>query len=277
MQEPGKPGVSIMAMVDRRVVVGVDGSIRADAAAQWAADEAYRQAAILRVVQVGPAGAGNQSSRAARNLRARYPGLVVEAVHGSGSPAPVLLEQARGSALLVLGVRGVGGHTAPALGAVAREAADRSPGPVVLVPSGLWSGGARRADRVAVGVGPSQLPHHALEFAFERARSRQTRLRAVRAWRAAVPTGPPPPLAQRRATWEGHEAQSLSDALRPWQEKYPQVRVWEDVVLLAPDRALLAASERAELLVVGRHHHGLGPLLLSLVGQAHGAVAVVPD
>ncbi|MFZ3554837.1 hypothetical protein [Streptomyces sp. BH055] len=71
--------------------------------------------------------------------------------------------------------------------------------------------------------------------------------------------------------------QSLSDTLCLWEEKYPEVRVLEDVVLLPPERALLLASERAQLLVVGRRGQRLGPAATGLLAGTRTAVAVVPE
>ncbi|MGD6749180.1 hypothetical protein [Streptomyces sp. BH105] len=79
------------------------------------------------------------------------------------------------------------------------------------------------------------------------------------------------------ASWEDQEVQSLSDTLRLWEEKYPEVRVLEDVVLLPPERALLLASERARLLVVGRRGQRLGPATTGLLAGTRAAVAVVPE
>ncbi|MFZ3573060.1 universal stress protein [Streptomyces sp. BH097] len=260
-------------MTVRCVVVGVDGSVHADAAAEWAAEEALLTRAVLRVVHAGMPGAADQSARTVRKLSATHPAPAVDPVHTDGPPVRRLLEQARDADLLVLGVHGAGLRA----GSVARAVAERCPGPVVLVPVRPSAEASRLMGRIAVGVDAPHPAERALEFAFERARDRATGLRAIRAWKPPVPTGPLPPLEADRATWEDQEVQSLSDTLRPWEEKYPEVRVLEDVVLLPPERALLLASERARLLVVGRRGQRLGPATTRLLAGTRAAVAVVPE
>ncbi|MGH3327169.1 MAG: universal stress protein, partial [Streptomycetales bacterium] len=57
----------------------------------------------------------------------------------------------------------------------------------------------------------------------------------------------------------------LSEALAGWREKYPDVPVVQDIVLGLPDRALIAASTDADLLIVGAR--GLGGFLGLPVGS----------
>jgi nucleotide-binding universal stress UspA family protein len=85
-----------------------------------------------------------------------------------------------------------------------------------------------------------------------------------------------------RATWEDQEVLELSDALRPWQEKYPRVSAATDLMLLHPAEALLNASRNADLLVVGRRTEPtaaegrLGPVTHAVLHHARCPVAVVP-
>ncbi|WSS88977.1 universal stress protein [Streptomyces sp. NBC_01176] len=80
-----------------------------------------------------------------------------------------------------------------------------------------------------------------------------------------------------RGAWEDQEVRLLSDALRPWREKYPRVDVYEDVRLQIPSAALVRASASAELLVVGRPGRTLGPTLRAVLEHTACPVAVVPD
>ncbi|MET8978016.1 universal stress protein [Streptomyces sp. NPDC004539] len=150
---------------------------------------------------------------------------------------------------------------------------DTVPGPVVLVPDG-YVPGRRRAD-VVVGVDPCAPAGPALGFAFDSARLRGARLRAVHAWAlppeaAALPFGVP---EEDRARWEDHEVQTLSDALRPWRAKHPEVPVLEDVLLLTPAEALLHHGARAALIVVGGPP---GSVVRTLLRESGCPVAVVP-
>ncbi|MER5942036.1 universal stress protein [Streptomyces sp. NPDC001928] len=80
-----------------------------------------------------------------------------------------------------------------------------------------------------------------------------------------------------RGGWEDQEVQLLADALRPWREKYPQVRVLEDVRLFTPAHALIQRSAGAELVVVGRGSGGEpGSTARELLRESVCPVAAVP-
>ncbi|MHC5262722.1 universal stress protein [Streptomyces sp. UC4497] len=235
----------------RAVVVCVDGSAGSEAARLWAAREARLRALPLRAVDVGPPGVGS-------------------AALGEGAE------------LLVVGGRGAGGSAGPRLGAVARGVADRCPAPVVLVPTSYATPGARRwSGKVTLCLDAHDPADGALDFALRTARLRRAPLHVLHAWSypkcpvAALPFAVP---EKDRATWEDQEVQRLSDTLRPWREKYPEVRVLPDVFhCRVPADALLRAAESAELLVVGRRRAGrLGPNAEAAVGAGLCAVAVVP-
>ncbi|MET8135196.1 universal stress protein [Streptomyces sp. NPDC005251] len=116
-------------------------------------------------------------------------------------------------------------------------------------------------------------------FAFEAAVRRGAPLHAVHAWHLPTPAGPSLPFAppeEDRGAWEDQEVQLLADALRPWREAYPRVRVYEDVRLQSPATALVHASDSAGLLVLGRGGTALGPTLTAVLGRTMCPVTVVP-
>jgi nucleotide-binding universal stress UspA family protein len=141
----------------RRIVVGVDGSVGARAALEWAAHEARRLGTSLHAVCAynepptvaagGPAAAGALAElrhgleRDAERVLADAEELVdivpvsTRAVHGPA--ADVLLEAASDADLLVVGSRGRGGFASLVLGSVSQQCAARAPGVVVVVPAGL--------------------------------------------------------------------------------------------------------------------------------------------
>ena len=149
--------------------------------------------------------------------------------------------------------------------------------PLVLVPDGPASAG--RSGKVVLGVDARASSDGAIAFACDSARVRGVRLHVVHAWslpsRAAQwPFGVP---EKERAAWEDHEVQLLADTLRPWREKYPEVPIFEDVVLFTPAQALLHHSENAALVVVGRKPGTRrGEVLRALLREAACPVAVVP-
>ncbi|HEY8983124.1 MAG TPA: universal stress protein [Streptomyces sp.] len=150
---------------------------------------------------------------------------------------------------------------------------DTLPGPVVLVPD-RYVPTLRHTD-VVVGVDTRAPSDAALGFAFDSARLRGACLRAVHAWAlpsqaARLPFGVP---EEDRARWEDHEVQLLSDALRPWRAKHPEVPVLEDVLLFPPARALLHHRARTALIVVAGPP---GTVVRDLVRESACPVAVVP-
>jgi nucleotide-binding universal stress UspA family protein len=281
------------------VVAGVDGSERSLAAAEWAAREALRRGVGLLLAHACPPlprrvspvpgvdawqHAGEKMvRRTADDIMGRHPGLDVEGVHADTEPDQALLAAAADAGLLVVGARGWGGFDGLAVGSVALRVAATADCPIVTVP-----GPAARppdANEVVAGVTAHDPADETIGFAFRAARERDALLRAVHAW--ALPPASPSAwmltvLEEDRGLWEDQESQAVSDALRAWREKYPQVPVVPDVVLLGPAQALVRASERARLLVVGRRtsprpaERRLGPVAHAVLHHSRCPVAVVP-
>ncbi len=136
------------------VVVGVDGSESAGVALEFAAEEAAVRGAELRVVAVrelseqsqGPAGPVPEVSDnvqrvgeaivkdAVSRAKELHPRLRCEGVVLYGRPQDVLLDEARGALLLVVGRRGQGGLASLLMGSVSRHLVDHASCPVVVVP-----------------------------------------------------------------------------------------------------------------------------------------------
>ncbi|GGO95536.1 universal stress protein [Wenjunlia tyrosinilytica] len=290
------------------VVAGVDGSARSLAAADWAAREAVLRRAPLRLVHAAPSTPGlvmpvtaaevwsqvgeKALQHGVAELGERYPDLVVRGEQVSGRPAETLLSAAANAGLLVIGARGTGGFDGLVVGAVALRAAAAAACPVVVVPEQPTHTGdeaeSPAADGwacVVTGLDPHEPVHETADFAFAAARAHGALLRVVHAW--ALPATAVSPLMldvteEDRATWEDQEVQLLSDALREWREKYPQVAVEPDVRLLHPEMALVHASSGADLLVIGRRadprapEGRLGPVAHAVLHHARCPVAIVP-
>ena len=144
-------------MVSMPIVVGTDGSEQAGRAVEWAALEAVRRGATLRIVSVpampsrmraydsSPATVAHfmreysvaALSAAAKRAGEVAPRLPAETELLTGAPATALIASAAGAAMLVVGARGGGGFGAMALGSVSRYAALHAPCPVAVevVPS----------------------------------------------------------------------------------------------------------------------------------------------
>jgi nucleotide-binding universal stress UspA family protein len=293
-------------MMSHPVLVGVDGSGSSLAAADWGAGEAALRGVPLRLVHATPsfpdhavggeavdrlhARSAQMLQRMTADLSDRCPDTGVLGEQADGDPAAVLLAAARDAGLLVVGTRGTGGFDGLAVGWVALRVAAAAPCPVVLVPQpartvGQGTQPARGAAEVVLGFDARDPVGEAADFAFTSAGVRRAGLRVVQAWALpaeAALTRTVVVTEEDRATWEDQEVLRLSDALRRWREKYPDVAVGTDVVLLHPAEALLHTSHGAALLVVGRRSdpHApegrLGRVTHAVLHHARCPVAVVP-
>jgi nucleotide-binding universal stress UspA family protein len=140
------------------IVVGVDGSDGSLAALRFALEEARLRDAELRVVAAwrlplaaygGPLvppepalfeeirdAAHGTLGKALDDMGAARADVRVETVVGEGQAAHVLLDEARGADLLVVGSRGLGGFRGLLLGSVSQQCAQHAPCPLVIVPAG---------------------------------------------------------------------------------------------------------------------------------------------
>ncbi|WP_030166734.1 universal stress protein [Streptomyces sp. NRRL S-813] len=294
------------------VVVGVDGSAESLAATEWAAREAERRGRNLRLFHAWnwhprhDEGARAEAvqrylarralSRAEERARGACPGLSLEEEQAGGPATAALLKAAGRAGLLVLGSRGLSGFTGFLVGSVALATVARASCPVVLVRAdeeaadehlpaadGSISTGTGYRD-VVLGVDVAVPCDEVIAFAFEEARLRHARLRAVHAWQQPSVLGlGPGEIAlvddpRRAEEWQGF----LSAVLQVWREKYPEVEVVETVVREKPSTALVRASSGASLLVVGRGPAEspagprTGPVTHAAIHHVGCPVAVVP-
>ncbi|WP_405783435.1 universal stress protein [Streptomyces sp. NBC_00859] len=280
------------------VTVGLDSRAESLSAARWAAREAQSRGATLRILHAraeppdGPhrdSGAGQQDlprwlvERARIVVDERCPGLPVAEALTEGDPVAALLEAAGDSAAVVLGSRDMAPLAGYHLGDIGLQVLARADAPVVLVRAREATGPV--ADDGAVVLGLSlHGPCDALcEFAFETAARRGVLLRAVHGRslpeHAYTRSGVDPHASGR----ETERAQlELGDALRPWREKFPQVRTADRVRTESPAQAVVRGATGAGLLVVGRRRNQpapvppVGHVLSSAVHHAPCPVAVVP-
>ncbi len=268
-----------------RVVVGIDGSAASDAALAWAADEAMRRKASLRVVhaidlsrysgrwQDLPPDQGHRdmswSVLTSAIVDLEDLDLTVEPVLDSGRPASVLLNHARQAQLVVVGSRGRGEFADLLLGSTSLQLAMHTPCPLVVVrePQPDVESGPS-AGRVVVGVDGSEFSAASVRFAFEEADRRTVGLTAVHAWLApsyAVDGMPP----QEREAAEEAERALLAELTAGWGEKFPDLDVRHRTARGDPVAVLVAESMGADLTVVGsRGIDGFRGLLLGSVCHA---------
>lgn len=278
------------------IVVGVDGSPASLEAVRWAADDALRAHAPLRIVHaidrrpydIARFDVGAWSEAQARASRAllddavhvaleRQPGIEVTTESVEGNPVVVLREQARHAEELVVGSRGRGGFAGAVLGSVSMQVAGHAHGTVVVVRP---TAPEEIRGEIVVGIDDSGNCEPAVEYAFEQARRRGCALRAIYAWQLPVHVLAP------EVTYDIDEVrQAQADVARERlaarRERYPQVAVTEEVVSAHPVDALVDASAKADLVVVGSHGRGairslvLGSVSRGVLHHARCTVAVV--
>jgi nucleotide-binding universal stress UspA family protein len=290
-------------MATRPVVVAVDGSEESLLAVEWAALEAKRYGAPLRIVSA-PAlpprmraydTASQTVANALRSVsfhavgaaltrsREVASGLVVDGDLLTGRPALAVTDSGAGALMLVVGARGAGGFASLLLGSVSRYAALHASCPVVVVREDTTA--VHR--EIAVGIRDPRDIEEPLEFAFEEAVKRGATLVAVHSWywfpsalaasMVREATRHPADLAEISAD----ASRSLTEALRIWQEKYPAVPVRQDVVRGHPAKVLASYSAQTDLVVIGRHGGpGVGPAVGAIqhavLNHAHGPIAIIP-
>ncbi|ANS70141.1 hypothetical protein SLINC_7917 [Streptomyces lincolnensis] len=295
----------------RPVIAGVDGSAESLAAAEWAAREAVRRDRPLRLVHAWnwhPRQDGEPGTAAARHLarhalrqaedriRRACPDVVLDDEQVEGPATAALLRAAGQADVLVLGSRGLSGFTGFLVGSVALGVVARANSPVVLVrageeatdehvPAADGNASTRTGYRdVVLGLDLGDPCDEVIEFAFEAARMRGARLKAVHAWQ------PPAPFAlgpgeigllegpQRADEWLGF----MTAVLQVWRDKYPGVEVAETLTEGRAQSALLRAASGAGLLVVGRRMTErpagprTGPVTHAVIHHVDCPVAVVP-
>ncbi|MFI7602392.1 universal stress protein [Actinoplanes sp. NPDC049681] len=262
-------------MTTRAIIVATDGTASAEAAVRWAAREADRRDALLRIVYAydwewreARFDSGNQYVDIARQMaeavtatgfdqaRKVAPDVRIEMDTLMGHAAAQLLAAAERAELMVVGNRGRGGFASLLLGSVSQRVAVHAPCPVVVVRGrdDITSG------PVAVGVDDSAAADHVVGTAFEAAAGRGAALAVVRAYLPVVPlwlTSSVPATDVAVPDQDASERDRLDQLVAPWQAKYPSVSV---STMLSHDSAaatLTGISHRAQLLVTGSHGRGV--------------------
>lgn len=303
------------------VIAAVDGSEHSLKALEWARAAAVRHGTGLVVAHVLPdsvqlyaarrsslhdAGepedlADPVSERIRALLAARGP-LPSEVRYESleGSVPDALRSVGAHARMLVMGSRGRGGFAALLLGSNSRAVATSAACPVVVVAHearGVEVAAQPSAGRVVLGLHASETPDDVLDFAFTEAAARATTLQVVSAY--AIPPSPtmvidspfaviPPEMLvgedENAVPAEREMLRSQTERLAPFRARYPSVPVEQAAVPGDAAGRLVATSNSAALVVVGRHHprRHIGSLMMGSVANAvlqhaHGPVAVVPS
>ncbi|KRF32444.1 universal stress protein [Nocardioides sp. Soil805] len=271
---------------ERSVLVGYDGSSDAHRALLWAADEAARDGAPLRVVVVDHASAspwgGDVPPAPDRVEQAEklLSGLGVEdyvVEQHSGHVAGTLLELGESAAMIVVGSEGHGRAEA-ALGSVSQHVARHASCTVVVVRPPKRPESAR----IVVGVDGSSTSHGALEYACRRAERTGEVVVAMHGWKEHTPSSDVLRAEPRSVTDDVEDKEVLlGESVAGLREAHPDVVLATEAVPVAPGTLLVDASADATLVVVGAHGHGwfsgllLGSVTQDLLHRAQCPVAVV--
>ena len=287
------------------VVVGIDTSLRAQQALDWAADEASRRGVPLHIAhswslapyQV-PAGERGDIAehllQAARQLvhqaeervRERHGGIEVSSQLLSERAVPGLVHLAEHADLLVVGARGHNRLSSALLGSVSQGLAAYTACPLVVLtgtPAPSAPGEHSATGRaVVLGAAPGEAAAP-VEFAFAEAVRRGVPLRGIRTW--MYPPAYPgivavPPVEESTRTRA--ETADLAEVLAAGRKAFPDVPVVTEVRVDEADAALVDASAGAALVVLGAERHQrrftlpMGPVTHRVLHHAHCPVAVVP-
>ncbi|MCX4462082.1 universal stress protein [Streptomyces sp. NBC_01340] len=302
----------------RTVTVGLDGSSESRAAADWAAREAKLRGLPLKLVNVwepvpepiaqapllGPEthqhwsersemgvppaeGWGSIPREAAEELRAAHPEVDVLIEQVTGRPAEVLADAATDAELLVLGSRGLSGVGGFMVGSVGLAVVAHAERPVVLVRAEGDTSGTDSdvppSRPVVLGLDTRAPDDTLIGFAFEAALLRGTSLRVVHGWDAPpyIVHGMAPDF-ELNAQIAAEQGAALTEALRPWKRKFPDLQIVEDSLSGKAADHLVDASSEASLVVVGRRIRRaalgahIGPVTHAVLHHATAPVAVVP-
>jgi nucleotide-binding universal stress UspA family protein len=279
----------IMSTQPSPIVIGYDGSPGSQDALRWAAAEATRQLAPLRIVEafelviVARPSPGHvvplEALRTARQkgleavaetIRLQHPGLTVETSLVGGGAVAAVLEEAERARLVVLGSRGLGGWSGLMVGSVASQVSTHALCPVVVIPHDPRPH-AHEGPTVVVGVDGSKASAKAIDFAFDQADAMHAQVVAVHAWTSPFLT------YDEGASMLQFDEQKIQDEARLLVAEsvagaaadHPDVRWTTELVSGSPAQALARRSASADLIVVGsRGRGGFTGLLLGSVGQS---------
>ncbi|GAA0285987.1 universal stress protein [Actinomadura nitritigenes] len=267
------------------IVVGIDGSVHAWRALDWAADQAIRRRLPLRLVHGAQflmhggripedvlvhliAEREDLLAEARQYALKIHPELRIDTSLAPGDPGHALVAESEQAALVAVGSRGVGGFEGLLFGSVGLYVSAHARCPVLVV-SRSAPFPAEAPGEIVLGLEGRVGEDRLLQWAFAEAESRGARILALHA------VGGDFPSPRTRVV----EDMELSAALAGVRGEHPDVPVDQMISDRTAARALVEASEHAALVVVGaRHRHAPSGIALGRVNHAvlhHAACPVV--
>ncbi len=283
-----------------KIIVGVDGSEPSFDAVRWAAYEAHRRNAEIRIVSCytvpaygGIDGAIYPSSVDIETLKQESadivrqaiqiatdinPSLVVEGVTPISTPVVGLATSAAIGDEIVVGATGHTGVLNGLVGSVTTGVIHRAHVPVIVVPSKASAEASEAMRTIVVGVDGSPESLLALEWAYDEALASGAELNVVHAWICPY-TISESSVREVRKPMEFAAAKELQSSLESLGTRLTDgsVVIHSTLCEKTPAEALLRETEGADLLVVGsRGRGGLRSLVLGSVSRSVLHHAVTP-
>jgi nucleotide-binding universal stress UspA family protein len=261
----------------RSVVVGIDGSQAAIAAAEWAADEAVSRGVPLRLIHVIPdhvepgtsASADNERLEleygesalrsASASVAAMAQPVKVETVIMRGSPVGTLIAESRHADMVCVGSVGIGRFARGLLGSTAAELAESARCPVTIIrrkrspePDSGW---------IVVSVKGSSDSDEVIAHAMEEAQRRHAPVLAVGALQGDGDDTP----------------DELDRRVQAWSRHYPGVAIYPIAGHTGIAEFLAGNEERVQLAVIGSSeaHHVAEFIGQTILGRPECSVLVV--
>lgn len=293
-----------------KVVVGVDGSAHSRAALEWAAAEAVRRGAVLRIVHAlgmpvivsaygGPARfqptdeINGQATSVLTGARAhateQEPDVETETVTALEEAPLALIRQSHPHDLIVIGTRGLGTVASLFVGSVSVRVAAQAPCPVVVVPHDDRGRPATTSlDRIVVGIDGSRNARRALGLAVDMTAESEGELVVVNSWEVPYPYDPVAMTAAgfqpQEDVFEKQSEELVSELLAETLEDRDDVNIEVSVVRTQsnPVDAVLRAADEADAIVVGSRGRGtvrgllLGSVSQGILHRSHIPVVVLP-
>lgn len=285
-----------------KIIVGVDGSEPSFEALRWAAHEARRCKAQIKIVSCysvpafgGLDGAIYPSSvdvdtlkdegaaivrQAIGIVEAIDPLLVVEGVTQMSAAVVGVTAAAAPGDEIVVGATGHAGVLEGLVGSVTTGVAHRAHVPVIVVPSKFSSKPAEATRSIVVGVDGSSESLAALDWAYDAAQIGKAELNIVHAWVCPYTVSE---SREVRKPMEFAAAKVLQSSLESLGSRLTNraVVIHSTLCEKSPAEALLFEARDADLLVVGSRGRGgfrslvLGSVSRTVLHHAVGPVAVI--
>lgn len=284
-------------------IVGVDGSAASQAALQWAAERVDRFGRVrpvyawdfpIAVWAPTPFSPGavppvEEMEKAAAEAAASC----VEDLEGvphdeplvrRGDAGDVLVSEARGAEVLVVGTRGRGPVRSNLIGSVGRHCADRTPVPLVVIPHADPEPTRPDHERIVIGVDGSEHSADALRWAIKYARP-EDEITAIATWQTPIDG----PLVFGSARFDVRVLKAAArDIVNETTDKacaeagVDPGRVHREITEGDPRWVLLSREEVSDLLVLGQRgrsglpHFFVGSTTTALIHRPRCPIAVIP-